>query len=407
MAQVDLSNEVPMDLDSVSLHSVFLEKIVCNNIIHDVIIFYLTPLEFLRLSRTCKLVHSIVRSYIKRTFNINRFLSRFFTDPVSFRALQARTGTLISGSSALQFFDRTFYPKSDLDLYLQPFADREVAEWLFLDGFKFVPNATQPNDWEDAIEEATTRLRNWNPMYPSRSIHAVFDFSKPSPHDPKVTLIVQCMVSQTTPIEIIMLFHSTCVMNVISWEKAYSLYPVATLHERRSLISVMDKDASGGQAAAMVKYAERGFEMLRHIIHRMDVVDPSFPTTPRFMGDGMCWTLPLDLGGLAKHWRVTGELATPLKHDPVSATSWQLQYQFKKWLTQNFVKVEYTVIRRDYLHRAYLTLSDKPIDYAEQTLRRDMEFRRDLKGIQKLDYEFIKYCLEFYRLYAERRVRRI
>ena len=115
------------------------EQIFLNPIVHDNIFDFLTPLEILLFSRTCRPFYNIVCSYIKRVFNIDRILSRFFADPVAFRALQARTGTLISGSSALQFFARTFYPESDLDLYIHSNWLPDVVEWMVQEGYVFVP----------------------------------------------------------------------------------------------------------------------------------------------------------------------------------------------------------------------------------------------------------------------------
>ena len=42
---------------------------------------------------------------------------RYFADPAAFRELQLRTGLIISGSTALQFLDRTTYEGADLDIY--------------------------------------------------------------------------------------------------------------------------------------------------------------------------------------------------------------------------------------------------------------------------------------------------
>ena len=44
--------------------------------------------------------------------------------------MQYRTGCVISGSFALQFLDRTFYPESDLDLYVESVYAQEVASWV-------------------------------------------------------------------------------------------------------------------------------------------------------------------------------------------------------------------------------------------------------------------------------------
>jgi hypothetical protein len=39
-------------------------------------------------------------------YNIEHHFGRYFDDPLSFRVLQAQTGTIVSGSNALQFFER-------------------------------------------------------------------------------------------------------------------------------------------------------------------------------------------------------------------------------------------------------------------------------------------------------------
>jgi hypothetical protein len=74
----------------------------------------------MRMRLVSRAMHDNFKSYVRRTININRILKRFFPEPDVFRVLQRQTGTLISGSQALQFFDRTFYPESDLDLFLFP-----------------------------------------------------------------------------------------------------------------------------------------------------------------------------------------------------------------------------------------------------------------------------------------------
>lgn len=199
---------------STSVEHVFLDKIIYNHLIHDAIFLHLTPLEFLRVGRTCKLANSIVHTFIKRTFNINRFLARFFPDGTAFRSLQARTGTLVSGSFALQFFDRTSYPESDLDLYIPAKYDRQVVSWLVLHGYKFTPNAGQPADLEKAMEKAkedgfvTGIVDDPHSEYTERSIEAVYNFSKPSQNDTP-QLKIQCIIARLAPMHVVLSFHSS------------------------------------------------------------------------------------------------------------------------------------------------------------------------------------------------------
>jgi hypothetical protein len=89
--------------------------------IYDVVFSQADTSTILYLQRTCRQARLAATDYLARAFNINRHLSRFFSDPKAFRSLQARTATVISGSGALQFFQRDVYPESDLDLYVPTF----------------------------------------------------------------------------------------------------------------------------------------------------------------------------------------------------------------------------------------------------------------------------------------------
>ena len=50
---------------------------------------------------------------------------------------------VISGSTALQFFQRVLYPESDLDLYVEHRYRRPIALWLASIGYRYVPARTK------------------------------------------------------------------------------------------------------------------------------------------------------------------------------------------------------------------------------------------------------------------------
>lgn len=224
---------IATQLESTSLEDeppphVFVDQIIFNHLIHEIIFSHLTPLEFLRLAKTCRLVYAVVQTFITRTFNINRALSRFFSDPIAFRSLQARTGTLISGSFALQFFDRTFYSESDLDLYVHPQFKQEVALWFPQNGYQFVPGRHQRPDLEETIRRggsggwtgdisdivANSMIigSDWLYAEVSNNIDCVYTFAKLD--DPN--LRVQCIVAGRAPLEVILAFHSSkCPLSTV------------------------------------------------------------------------------------------------------------------------------------------------------------------------------------------------
>lgn len=158
------------------------------------------------LSKTCRLGYAAAADYSRTAYDINRSLTRYFDDPLAFRSLQARTGTLISGSFALQFLGRLFYPESDLDLYVAMHARREVGEWILAQGYSYVPYENQEDDFEEALIGEV----EWNAMeYFSRGIAGVFSFVRASRADSAKEDKVQMIVASRTPVEVILAFHSS------------------------------------------------------------------------------------------------------------------------------------------------------------------------------------------------------
>ena len=54
-------------------------------------------------------------------------------------------------------------------------------------------------------------------------------------------------------------YFLACVMNFITFERAYSLYPLETIDKSQSLVLV---DNTDNTYQAMLKYADRGFEFI-------------------------------------------------------------------------------------------------------------------------------------------------
>lgn len=200
------------------LNDVFLRCIVSNPTIHDLIFAHSTPATVIRFSWTCKAALLAARSYYRRAYNVDRHLSRYFRDPQAFRTLQARTATLISGSSALQFFDRTCYLESDLDIYTPLQSMREVANWLLSDGYRFIPDDTQPGNLPDALRQlqgydAGLDTRSLG-FYRMRGVLGVYTFHKIpeddwDAEDRAQPLKVQVTVAARSPAEVIINFHSS------------------------------------------------------------------------------------------------------------------------------------------------------------------------------------------------------
>lgn len=97
-------------------------EIMRRNVIYDALFGFLSETSLVRLGAVSRQAQAALFNYRRRAFNATRHLSRFFNDATGFRSLQARTGTIVSGSCTLQFMDRTVYAGTDLDLFIQPYA---------------------------------------------------------------------------------------------------------------------------------------------------------------------------------------------------------------------------------------------------------------------------------------------
>lgn len=198
-----------MDINSPPLY----ETVFGREPIYDVILSCLSPRSLVWLALTCRAAYLAVADFKSRAYNVNRHFSRYFTDPIAFRSLQAKTNTLVSGSDALQFLDRTFYPESDLDIYTHPGHSFEVAQFLVeAQGYQFAPRGTQEEEWKDEITDdwdGTVRRisRGRNEGYPLEGINGVWTFKKTGTKEE--TLKVQIIEASSSPVEAILDFHSS------------------------------------------------------------------------------------------------------------------------------------------------------------------------------------------------------
>lgn len=196
--------------------------------IYETIFHALPAASLLRLSYCNRFLHQAVGVYLQRHNDINQVLSRFFANPIAFRRIQAETATLISGSTVLQLFDRTFYPGSDLDLYTHYNTAETLSRWITeAEGYTFQPSLCQPNDISQAIhnrvifgesgydeislddaqtEEEREASQFHQEQYFAVGISCALTFIKQAPEGQRK---VQVMIARETPMACMMNFHSS------------------------------------------------------------------------------------------------------------------------------------------------------------------------------------------------------
>lgn len=180
-------------------------------------------LDIFAFGLTCHLAHRAANLYTARAYDIHRDLSRFFSDPMEFRRMQAETGTLISGSFAVQFFERTVYPGSDLDLYAHPGLSMSVGQWLYEEGYKLVStsmhNDMPDKNWKHEIYDNWVGLEDfdivpffdeseWDEqgIYRNMRVSDVYTWHQATDGLPLVVQVISC---HRSPLHTIMGFHSS------------------------------------------------------------------------------------------------------------------------------------------------------------------------------------------------------
>ena len=167
-----------------------------------------------RLSSANRLIRQATQDYARRAHNINLRLQRFFGSPLAFRSLQARTAAVISGSFAIQFFDRTFYADSDMDIYVHPDKNMlDIGLYLMSEGYTFKPEIWQQSQYKEEVERVCSYVgqepdneAEQDQLYASSTIRAVFTFERQTRDG---ALKIQVVVSHNSPLASVLDFHSS------------------------------------------------------------------------------------------------------------------------------------------------------------------------------------------------------
>ncbi|TFK65654.1 hypothetical protein BDN72DRAFT_735553, partial [Pluteus cervinus] len=245
---------------------------------HDEILSCMEPIDLIRYSQSGSLQNGLVKDYIRREFILDPLLEPFITtaEIPTFRKIQSGTHFLISGSVALQFFSRIRYPNCDLDIYVQHLRAHALLLWLESIGYTI----EKPSDSAKAKS-------NMSGVYTEDAviIH-VFTLSRDGRQ-------IQVICTRHTPLQCILGFALTCVMNFVTETTAYSLYPWATFVEKRALAFGDAKKSTKLRR----KYASRGWNILEFVDQDIQsnknsdfYIDIKYGTK-RYVGDDHCWII--------------------------------------------------------------------------------------------------------------------
>ncbi|KAF4593082.1 hypothetical protein EYR38_008792 [Pleurotus pulmonarius] len=299
-------------------------------------------------SLTCKAIYDEVQAYYHRNYSLNPILEPFIPSRYipAFRRLQKENGLVISGSAALQFFTRTTYPESDLDLYVEYARALEIGKWLESEvGCTALNHQGEAHPFYRTFSRYVTsdfdrgRLPSLEPCYttlpgnrenaaPADPVHTVADGvgqysfkgmrAVVSFLSPVSSRKIQLIICRRNIMEVILGFHSTVVMNLITASYAYSLYGEETLEKKIALPVDNARSDPANLEAARSKYVERGWAMVPSQAEALRL--KAFEGwAARHVGDSKCWVVRLPQVEGADVFR---------KADPLRRNEWALGYKF-------------------------------------------------------------------------------
>lgn len=193
---------------------------------------------------------------------------------------------LVSGSVALQLFERTLWKESDLDIFMETGENAEAFGDYIMEkeGYRYVKTTVNHGYMMPDIQEVET-------------------YTKRSKMD-SADLKVQIIITRHIPVQAILTgFYSSVVVNFFTWNKAYAIFPLPTfIHHKGYLL----KPLSNHFSALLDKYSRRGWRF-QEAMWPEEVSSNQPMQKTRRVGDEFTWVIPFDISNVT--WSKTPDLA--------------------------------------------------------------------------------------------------
>ncbi|KAJ3885039.1 hypothetical protein GG344DRAFT_59834, partial [Lentinula edodes] len=207
------------------------------------------------LGLTCSWLEHEKQQFRSSSNKIDLVLDRFLTvgEIGGFQDIQVSTGMVVSGPVALQFFSREVY-ETDLDTYCVLGKCLDVAKYYLSIRYQYRPSKHQLDYFEDDFSRIVDQ--RWDAVnrgaYLQDNVVQVWNFDRSGSK-------IQLITTARSPLETVLTFHSTCVMNVITHRRAYCLFAWTTF---KDCCTVVIDRGDRDNASGVEKYRGRGFEVV-------------------------------------------------------------------------------------------------------------------------------------------------
>lgn len=219
------------------------------------------------LSQTCKSLSNLYKRIQPTQWNIDRRLKEYFNEPSRVRSLMGECGALISGRFAVEFFERIKFPQRSLEIYVEG-----------INAKRFVTHLVK-------VEKYLRKA----PIQRFRSPSEVAGFVHYERGSSTGAKQLKIGITRVGPVVAIINLErrSTICLNIISWSKAYALFPKSSFISHKGFLA----HALDGKLED--NYSRYGWRVQDVQGPEDERRDKSFGVTRR-VGDRHSWTIPFD-----------------------------------------------------------------------------------------------------------------
>ena len=246
--------------------------------------------EIIFLTQTCKKLSGLYQYLLPIQWDVDKALRRFVGDPLGLRSQMAKHDALIIGYFAIQYFERDSREVDDtLDIVVQQAGSDLLGRYISeVEGYseveikKFRPDELMLEVLCHAVKSILVVLAKFL-LLQSRS------YKKNADSNIEVLLFVT--PSWCPPARSIL--HNTCTtaaLNIIAWNKAYSLFPLPTLIQHKCYL-LQDCDESSREAIRT--HSRRGWNV-QGVMWPEEQRHNHPIRERRRVGDRYTWMIPFD-----------------------------------------------------------------------------------------------------------------
>ncbi|KAJ7106080.1 hypothetical protein C8R43DRAFT_863192, partial [Mycena crocata] len=218
---------------------------------------------------TCETLSSAFRNivgfYRSVAWNADNFFRSWFLDsPSWFRAVLKSCNAVVSGSQLVQFFDRSTYFESDMDIFLRIGSVSRMGVWLECQGYILDCTSQGYHDVSHDVDALLTSKMTYGPLMQDNTVQSVHNYKR-FVASPTVVYLqkIQLVIVDMNPVHHILFdFHSTGVMNYMTFNTVVSVFPVSTFIRRKSYTARSRRESENCTTTWKSKYMTRGFRLV-------------------------------------------------------------------------------------------------------------------------------------------------